>query len=847
MGLKKIERISEVDNSRISMRKLGVNLFPESKCKVIDRNTGEKPVMKAWIISSGECIEGDNNECYLSDVTRDVRTNDMLTDKVDIIYDLGKITDVNKIYMKGFFSTSNKNYTLSEFEIYAAETEDKLFDSESIVVAEKPEDEWFEKCKDFAEWLYAVEGTARYIAIRVVKSNPTDDITRINYLAAFSDTETKKRKYIIDKRDMSILKGLEPKTLTDGLLYDETVSVNGKETFDFGLSEKTSVSYIWVIGKGEFEAEAKGFALEKITLLQEGRKEILLKNDSEKAVKSVSVIVKGECEIDQIGAYNNKRYMEVDFEDVICDDFMGIGACVIPTDRMDKAIEKGFNDVHWEVEKCRIEKARPNVVRVWFQLDWFGTDYEDYKNGNYHFDSEKMMALYEYFDEYKKNGIEIELDFGWKIDPACFDWFPIESEPNKRASAPRELDLFAKSCVATLKELIENRGYDNIKYLTFYNEATCGGDFCVGECGYSKVEYWSMMLNECYKAVKESGIDIKIWGMENAGGSRDAYDQAIDWIEYMKEHCPGELDAITYHRYKAGEKTALMEFSGHIKAAEGLPVILSECGQNYDYANDQTWLLNNTQLFCNLTECGFSGALIWCLSGAIFPSLDFTMENTIDMFGIPSQPNGINRVQEPFYEWAMLSRYIPNHWKSVKSSVVDNAGENRIAAFTNGEDYTVVVEVKDSSLKRDIAVNLGKKIGKKFYKHVYKIPYCRDGNAIIPPVSGEIFADDTLKDTVNSGYQAIVYTTLPPITQIRVGTPELYLEPKHRFALSGEVVDGEGNIIWEKIKEIGNSITVRMDGLVVASEDAKSGDMCAIKAYSEDDPSVYTIVVVKIK
>ena len=68
------------------------------------------------------------------------------------------------------------------------------------------------------------------------------------------------------------------------------------------------------------------------------------------------------------------------------------------------------------------------------------------------------MALYEYFDEYKKNGIESELNYGWKIDSACFDWFPIETEQNKRASAPRELDLFAKSCVATLKELIENRG-----------------------------------------------------------------------------------------------------------------------------------------------------------------------------------------------------------------------------------------------------------------------------------------------------------------------------------------------------------------------------------------------------
>lgn len=847
MSLKKIKRISEIDNSRSAMRNLGVNLFQESECKVIDRNTGETPIMKAWIISSGECIEGYDNQPYLSDKNRDVRTNDILTDKADIIYDLGKVTDINKIYIKGFFSASKTNYTLAEFEVYSSETEDTLFDSENMLLSEKPENEWFEGCEDMAEWFYEVEGKTRYIAIRIVKSNPTDDIARINYLAAFSDTETRKRNYILNKRDMSILKDIEPQTLTDGLIYDKTVAVGGKETFDFKLKEKTAVNYIWVIAKGEFEAEAKGFTVEKTTFLEEGRKEILLKSDSEKEVKTIAVTVKGNCEIDQIGAYNNKRYMEVDFEDVICEDYLGIGACVIPTDRMDKAIEKGFNDVHWEVEKYRIGKARPNVVRVWFQLDWFVTEYEDYKNGNYHFDSEKMQALYEYFDEFKKNGIEIELNYGWKIDSACFDWFPIETEQNKRASAPKELDLFAKSCVATLKELIENRGYDNIKYLTFYNEPTCGGDFCIGDCGHSKMEYWSMMLNECYKAVKESGIDIKIWGMEIAGGSRDAYDQSIQWIEYMKEHSPNKFDAFTYHRYKIGEKTALMEFSGHIKAADGLPMILTECGQNYDYSNDQTWSLNNTQLFCNLTECGFSGALIWCLSGAIFPSLDFTMENTIDMFGIPSQPNGINRVQEPFYEWAMLSRYIPNHWKSVKSSVVDNAGENRIAAFTNGEDYTLVVEVKDSAFKRDIEVKLGKKIGKKFYKHCYKIPYCRAGNAIIPPVCGEIYAEDTLKDTVNSGYQAIVYTTLPPVTQIRVGTPELYLEPKQRFVLSGEIVDGEGNILWEKIKEIGNSITVGMDGSVKASEDAKSGDMCAVKAYSEDDPEVYSIVTVKIK
>ena len=101
---------------------------------------------------------------------------------------------------------------------------------------------------------------------------------------------------------MSILKDIEPQPLTDGLIYDKTVAVGGKETFDFKLKKKTAVNYFWVIAKGEFEAEAKGFTVDKTTLLEEGRKEFLLKSDSEKEVKTIAVTDKGNCEIDQIGA-----------------------------------------------------------------------------------------------------------------------------------------------------------------------------------------------------------------------------------------------------------------------------------------------------------------------------------------------------------------------------------------------------------------------------------------------------------------------------------------------------------------------------------------------------------------
>ncbi len=53
----------------------------------------------------------------------------------------------------------------------------------------------------------------------------------------------------------------------------------------------------------------------------------------------------------------------------------------------------------------------------------------------------------------------------------------------RRTLLPSTLIAFAKCCSKTVKELIVNRGYDNIKYLTFFNESNYGnqeaGDFLV--------------------------------------------------------------------------------------------------------------------------------------------------------------------------------------------------------------------------------------------------------------------------------------------------------------------------------------------------------------------------------
>ena len=162
-----------------------------------------------------------------------------------------------------------------------------------------------------------------------------------------------------------------------------------------------------------------------------------------------------------------------------------------------------------------------------------------------------MYSVYKYLDAFKEAGCEIEFDFGWKVSSHAQEWFSFPETPQKSASAPKELDLFAKCCAATLKELIFNRGYDNIKYLTFYNEpdyahdAPDRGDFIV--IGTPRKVYWEKILRMCRAELDKAGLShIKMWGCEQSGCNED---QNV-WMDYFEENCPEVFDVHSSHRYQ---------------------------------------------------------------------------------------------------------------------------------------------------------------------------------------------------------------------------------------------------------------------------------------------------------
>ncbi len=803
---------------------------------------GDKPKMKLGTDFCDDALIG------CTDRKRINGHIDIFAKTADVVYDLGYNANVETIVFRAYFHEYQReyNYTIGEFKLYASNSKEELFNKENEIAHERGIDYWVSGDRNNADWVYDVKGSFRFFGVQILNANPTDDIIRLGYIGLYNKEYTEKKKYVINNFGDSLIHNLEPAVITNGNFFvDELMcEIKGSKTFNFKLKSPRVLSNLWVVTVGKLDIKAKGFKLKEEKVLPYGRTQYNFEGCTKKETTALNVTVKGKGFVDGMGVTSKVFKFNVATKNVICDNFYGIGANVLPMNFMPENMETGYNDVYWALESERIKKAKPTVVRMWFQPDWLATNYEDYKNGNYDFQSQKLQSVYKWLDALKEAGSEVEFNFGWKVASYAQDWFSFEGV-DKRNSAPKDVDLFAMCCGVTLNELINNRGYDNIKYLTFYNEpdygqnATHFGDFCVEGC--DRKVYWEKILVSCRKEIDKFGLQhVKMWGCETSGSA----ELQTDWINHFKDI--KELDCYTTHKYQhvSGLDLAydkFIETSAKIK-----PTIVTECGQCYS-EDEYMWTRSHVQLLCDMVRLGASGLFIWCLNSVFIsdPSR-FAMRNGIDMWDMPQCEGGIDNVRDVYYEWAMLTHYIPNHCKSVESEAIGCSDDARIAAFKAGDDYTVVVELKGNGCEKNIEAKFDKAINKKFYKHVYRRPTCRNGNAIMPPSVAELQVGDKITDTVNGEYQEIVYTTIPPIPQVNLCANEIFVKKGERFLLSAEMIDGEGEIAYELVESTSKAFNL-CGKLIYVGEKAKKSDMCAVKAYSINNPKVCSVAIIKVK
>lgn len=795
-----------------------------------------------------------------------------------LVYDLKKHQTVDYVYIASFFS-SGRDYTVGKFAVYLSDSEQDFFSPENCVLEHNNEHAMvFGEDRNHADFRFDLQDAAgRYLALRVYSCNSTDGVTRLRNFTAYSKQYNYERLYLNEHCKGSLLCDVVPTVsgqisgeasfLTDGIVMDDDRVVTLQNaTVQFSFEKAQHIDHITLFGRNIEQIFINGEqgSLSKIAV-ENGRcrYDIALENGLD--TTELSLTVAGDpAVIDQICAISVLREIHTDENKVITEDYLGLGANVLPMHLFESSRLLGFTEAYMELEKRRVIASGIHTARVWFQIDWFVMDEDGYKNRRYVFNSPKMMAFYKYLDALKAADCDVELNFGWKVGYTAQSWFSFPNVFNRKNSAPRDLDHFATSCSDCLKELFR-RGYSNIKYLTFYNESNGGGtdsgwDFLVPS-GMDVEEYWIKMLKTCDAQLRADGLrdKVEIWAAEIAGGGLFRNYTAMEgWAERFEKEVPKLYDRYSFHLYMTTYELAKTR-AERMRQLSSHPICVTEFGNgNYGTVDglDFDFEFSDVSTVLGYMNGGASTMLYWVLSAVYIDEHFFLNNPDTTLWRFPTEKaSGVDAVTGHFYAFSLLTHYFPKHSKIIEASA-SQSGVHTAACVTKDGDFTVAVELRnDNHIGKELRVKLPFKTDKKLYRHVYRLDTPQDGNMLIPPAEEVEFCGDTLCEKRTEEYQLIVYTTLKPVEQVVTDQILVRLKAGESVQLSAKVIDGDGPITWSMCDchyNFGYPGSITKDGVYTADKrlpsDSVEGNINAVFAAKAEAPSgAYTIVLLKVE
>ncbi len=848
---------------------IGYNLLGGIEPKVVCRETGGHPEYKNWKTKYDKEAYKLLTAPYTGDLAEHI---DIFSEDFTLTYDLGESLPIDGLFTSGCWYGNGGMYMLAEYELYVSENEADLFTEKNLVVKVDNRPIAQKSTPRQSEAYFKCEGLrGRYFGFKMIKACVSDEITRLSHLGVYNDKISEQKLFLegiiennfLEAEDITLPEGCFglAEALVNGSVFDQKdgVILNGGRVI---LTARKPAEYLTVTG---LLSGIEIYSADDLEALWSCPSEAEIKDIDttshpetcylcklQGAKKYIGLQLHKDTVLEQLGLYTYTRKATVDTDNIKTRDFIGIGANDIPMAWMPESRQKGFRNVLWPVYQYRYNKAKPSVVRIWFQPDWVVTEEEDYRQGNCNFRSDKMCAFLKYMDMYEEAGIEVELDFGWKVSTEIQDWYSIPTTGSgqrswltKAASAPKDFEGFAKCCAATIKFLAEEKNYTCLKYLSFYNESNYGddhdfdgGDF-LGYRGRSK-EMWEKMLRAVDKELKAQGLDkyVKYWLAEESGSD----EVVIGWIDYMMENCR-DLNALNgFHRY-ANKYDDRIEMFREFLAHSG---DVGAAATEFAVYTPPNWNQSNIEYVMSMLHSGLRGGLYWILQGVMLtdPTWLYLKGNERSNWFLPPYEEKWTETY-PCHEFSLFTHYLPAHSCVLETLSPDKDVRIETIVTPDG-NYTVFVESKGSKFAKNIEVNFGKHIGKTFRKHIYKESQVTlDGNLTVPRVRAEIDVGDTLRDTLDTDYQLVCYTTLPPFRQINLNSTYATVPLGGSFKFKAELIDCRGELIWEIVASDGEKGTIDENGLFRFPEVTRPGDRHAIKVSLKDHPETYTVALIK--
>lgn len=160
------------------------------------------------------------------------------------------------------------------------------------------------------------------------------------------------------------------------------------------------------------------------------------------------------------------EYLKIDRTAPVQENFMGCNAVYHGYAGMPDDADRVYNEAQCELEADRILDLGVKIVRTYYK--WWAWSRED----GWNWENDTMKAFYRWCERMQKRGIEIAIHGGWCSpgDITGTGWGGDGPFADNTATFEEAADNFAAFVSESLHQLIELRGFTNIKYLMLFTE-----------------------------------------------------------------------------------------------------------------------------------------------------------------------------------------------------------------------------------------------------------------------------------------------------------------------------------------------------------------------------------------
>ena len=424
--------------------------------------------------------------------------------------------------------------------------------------------------------------------------------------------------------------------------------------------------------------------------------------------------------------------IRVDFEDTLCDNYLGMNAVYHGFNYMPEYKMRGYTDADRAVEYARVKEARLRIARTWFYPNYNCLDIK----GPYDMHSQRMEALRKWCQDMKDMGIEVALQAGWHfIDNTYYG----HEMPNDK----EDPEDFANWAASSFAYLIDTCGLDNIKYAILFTEPT-GDGVCEKLESWNRWDYYVHCCRILDRVFRERGLRdrVKFVGPNNSAGGKHLEEAVRDLNDVIDIYSSHDYN---YNRQYHWENMARR--MSQIVAPTGKPFWMDEYGMQMDLLRDFSAFGGFMAQIVSASICaGHQTSMIWTLFDQLHNSgtplgLPEDAEddgshclnrdgfhNGVHRWGCATFPcddmEGAGSVYPTWYAYVLLSKALGGRIDGgiVRTCKTYHATTVYSAASVQGDDFAVLT-VTSEPWETPVIVE-GLPEGKTLYRHIYA-PYCR--------------------------------------------------------------------------------------------------------------------------